>query len=137
MKPIQVFLLLLMIPLMPCFAIAADLDTEATDVLTRYLHALTRGDTDEAKSLMGGVLFQRRQRMFSNPDYRQYLFNKYENAHFEFLSTQHLDGNKVNVSVLTELENGDRFTFIYTIVRERDQSIHIVAESLPQSMPDN
>ena len=132
MRVKQIFFLLLMISFLPITAFGADIETEGVDVLNRYLSALTRGDTDEAKSLMGGAFLRKRQRLLNNPEYRQHLVKKYNNAHFAIVKVQHLDNNRIKVSVLTELDNGDNFTFVYTIVRDRDQFIRIIAESRPQ-----
>lgn len=132
MKIRKIFFLTLMISLLPITAFGADFETEGVDVLNRYLSALTRGDTDEAKSLMGGAFLHKRQRLLNNPAYRQHLVKQYHNAQFEIVEVQHIDNNKITVSVLTELDNGDSFTFVYTIVRGSDQSIRIVAESRPQ-----
>lgn len=131
MKVKQIIFLLLMISFVSSTGIGADFGVEGVDVLTRYLSALSRGDTDEARSLMGGELLQKRRRLFNNPEYRKYLVERYKNAHLEILGVQYLDNNKINVSVRTQLENGDRFTSVYTIARESGQSALIIAESRP------
>jgi hypothetical protein len=100
--------------------------------LNGYLTALTRGDTEAAKSLMGGTFLKKREPLLNNPAYRQHLIEKFANASFEIVSVQLLNEEKINVLVTTELENGDRFSLLYTIARESNQSILIIAETKPQ-----
>jgi len=132
MKLKQVIFLLLITSFVPITAFGADLESDGIGVLTRYLYALTRGDIDEAKTLIGGELLQKNQRLFSNPTYPQYLVMKYKNMRFEIIEATYLNENKINLSVLTTLENGETFTMVYTLVREPEQSIRIIAESYPQ-----
>lgn len=132
MKVKPILFLLVMISFVPNATFGADFEAEGVDVLMRYLSALSRGDTHEAKPLMGGALQQKRQRLFDNPEYPQYLVEKYNNVNFEIIGIQPYDENRINVSVRTELENGDSFISVYTIVRGSDQSIRIIAESRPQ-----
>lgn len=107
---------------------------EANAVVNNYFNALTQGDTNAIKSLLGGDLFEKRKRLLDNPTYPEHLINTYSNARLEL--TNNVSGNdSITVDAAITLNSGETMNRQYLLKKDPSHGQYIIySESTPEDM---
>ena len=83
---------------------------EPMDTVTRYITALTEGNTSEMTAYLGGRLYSKRKVLLEqNESYPEFLSNLYEGAEFYFLEPKitHFDPLQYEVEVQFQYPDGN------------------------------
>ena len=115
-------LLLVVAPVMSAPVLEkAILPDEAVAVIEQYFNALSEGDTNTIRSLLGPSLLKQRERMLQNPTYSTYLIKHYNNIQHTISVPQLLNDNTVAIKVELSRDNTIQHKYQF-ILRLFDQS---------------
>lgn len=78
---------------------ASAVPPQAEVVVARYINALANGDTAGLRSVLGGNLLRKRQRLLGNPAYAQELRKTYAGTRHEILRTKVLAEDRLQLDV--------------------------------------
>jgi hypothetical protein len=100
------------------------LEDNAQNLVSQYLDALTRGDTELVLNVIGGDLLKSRRSLLQNPDYPSYLIKAYTDTKVSVVDSRQLTADSVEVDVMIEksLDEHYRLTFLVTTVKEKGVS---------------
>lgn len=128
--------MLVMIGLMMCGLSAVATSTgesedpsAARSVVDRYFDALSRGDVDALRDLLGGRMWERMSRRMVNPNYSDFLQENYATTRHSIEDTRTLDEG--GVEVVVEVSFPDAEAEAYRLVLRRDREAdpyRIIAE---------
>lgn len=96
--------------------------SEAEQIMLRYFDALSFGDTQTLKGLMGGSLLEKRSRLLNNPVYPQYLAETFGSTIFT-IDRIDVDGSGiVGIDVTMKFGKGDIIQRRYLLHRDASSS---------------
>lgn len=83
---------------------------QAKSMASNYFNHLKSGNTSGILNLLGGQLLKRRERLLrDNPQYGQFLKDRYKNAQFTFTGEKLINNNKqLALDVLIVFDNQDQ-----------------------------
>ena len=106
------------------------LQENAQNLVSLYLSALLRGDTEMLLDVIGGDLLENRRTLLQNPDYSTYLAEVYTDASVSVTGSRQLTVNSIAVDAVIEKTVDEQFgiTFLVEIVKDKGNKLLIVAE---------
>lgn len=115
-----------------CSAVMAgtQLENNAQKLVSQYLAALTRGDTELLLGVIGGDLLESRRTLLQNPGYSSYLIEAYNNTSVLVAGSRQLTANSVEVDAVIEkaVDEQFRLTFLVKTVKDKPEILRIVSE---------
>ena len=106
------------------------LEENAQKLVSQYLDALARGDTELLLDVIGGDLLKSRRALLENPSYPGYLIEAYTDTSVSVAGTRQLTANSVEVDVVIEkaVDEQFRLTFLVKADKDKPETLRIVSE---------
>lgn len=90
---------------------------EADAIVNNYFSALTQGDTNTIKSLLGGDFLEKRKRLLDNPTYPEHLIGIYNNARID-ITNNVISNDSITVDTVITLNSGETMNLKYILKKD-------------------
>ena len=112
---------------------AGDVNPEAATVMDSYFLALASGDSASLRTLLGGDLLVKRERLLDNPAYSGHLKNTYQGVDFNVLKYENNGPDSLTVEALISFAEGEtvrkRYQLERSVSQAQSSSFVIVSET--------
>lgn len=95
--------------------------SEAVDVIDRYMSAVFSGNIEIIKQCLGKDLQQGRKNTFKDPTYSDFLINRYDGATYQVVQNRELKSGSKSVDVKITFQNNSKM--IIRLILDRNNKI--------------
>jgi len=92
---------------------AASTETEIEAVTLRFFNLLKEGDENALMSLLGDEFISKREKVISNPNFKDFIKKYYQNSQFNIVSIEKIDNR--NYAVCFEILRNGKIEKAHTI----------------------
>ena len=103
-------------------------EADAKSVVLRYLDALSQGDTQTIKQLLGDEILESKGIILDNPNYSNMLSKMYGLASYDVIGTSVVDEQNIAVDTVINLSPDERLNPRFILAADNGEDLKIVEE---------
>ena len=92
----------------------------AKAVVTRFFFALKNNNLQTIEELLSGALFEKYKRLISDPEYAEFIEERYRDASFEVLDHNIISEGKIVINAKISLNSQESIHMSYLLIDEND-----------------